>query len=59
MPLARLTTASTFPDNGAMSPSTARKPWEGTAMKTMLTPSSASSSEDVTLKPSGRRTSAR
>ena len=56
IPLARLTTASTSPASGCMSVSTARNPCDGTAMKTMLTPWSASASDDVTVSPSGSGT---
>ena len=59
IPFARLTTASTSPASGCISVSTARNPCDGTAMKTMLTPWSASANDDVTVSPSGSCTSGR
>ena len=40
--------------SGCMAVRTARKPCEGTAMKTMLTPCSASASDAVTVEPVGK-----
>ena len=44
---------------GASCSSTLRKPWEGTAMKTIPTPETASSRDAVTASASGRATPGR
>ena len=54
-PLAKLRSSAAGGTNGAASPRTARKPWDGTARATTSAPSSASSNRAVAVtSPSGR-----